>query len=174
MTWWLWWFLGDQSQTGRLLSACLSVLPREACEQGLSSRCWRNLDAHDRVCPAASPSPWLCYEETPLLFAPDFVFRRLMCSVEGRLGVGCGLTVCRPSCLDVYRAQRKPGEGAWLGANGHRAGARRPLLRRGFRFCWSRAGFQVASCQPGSLLPEFIPVGRRTTCAPKLLWVFRR
>ena len=69
--------------------------------------------------------------------------------------------------------KEKPGEGAWLGANGHRAGARRPLLRRGFRFCWSRAGFQVASCQPGSLLPEFIPVGRRTTCAPKLLWVFR-
>lgn len=177
MTWWLWpSFQGRrQSQTGRLLSEdSLSRLPREVCEPGLSSQCWRNLAAHDRVRPAASPSPWLCCRETPLLFAPDIVFQRLMCYTEGKFGVGCSLTLCQPSCSDVHRSQGKPGEGAWLGANGHGAGARTPLLDRCLWFCWSPTRFQVASCRPGSLLSEWIPVGRRTTCSPQVSWVFKR
>ena len=68
-------------------------------------------------------------------------------------------------------SQRKPGEGAWPAANGHGAGAHRPVLDGCVRFCWSHTGFWVASSWPGSLLSGFIPVGRRTASSPEVLWV---
>lgn len=87
MTWWLWSSLGGRGANPRLVIFCqlASLLPREACEPGLSSRRWGNLAAHDRVHSAASPSPWFRRRETPLLFTPDFIFSRLMYYTRGDL-----------------------------------------------------------------------------------------
>lgn len=154
------------------LSACLSPLPREACELGLSSQWWRNLAAHDRARPVASPSPWLCCRETPLLFAPDFVFPRLLCYTEGKSGVAAALpSASRLARMCIGHKENQ----VRVHGSVHMVTGLEPTDR------WIGAYHSVgvpwdSRCPHVGPVPssEFIPVGGRILCSPQVSWVFKR